>query len=379
MEISSVALPPVEAKPAALLVALELSKSTWLVALHSPAADKVSQHRLEGGDAEGLLTLIGRRRAHAEAVLGRPVRVVSCYEAGYDGFWLHRLLCHRDIDNRVLDAASILVDRRRRRAKTDRLDAAALLRTLMALERGEARVCRVVRVPSVEQEDNRRRSRERARLVNERGQHSSRIKGLLMTHGIRAFAPARPDWRERLDELHTAEGQPLPPCLKAEIVRECRRLWQVIAMITEVEAEQRRLAEDAAGRTVQLSRLRGIGLTIASVLTNEVFFRDFHNRREVAGYLGLASSPWSSGATNRDQGIEKSGNPRARRTAIELAWLWLRHQPRSGLALWFHERVGAAKGRIRRIMIVAMARKLMVALWRYLTEGVVPEGAALKI
>jgi transposase len=166
---------------------LELSKSTWLVALHSPAADKVSQHRLEGGDAEGLLTLIGRRRAHAEAVLGRPVRVVSCYEAGYDGFWLHRLLCHRDIDNRVLDAASILVDRRRRRAKTDRLDAAALLRTLMALERGEARVCRVVRVPSVEQEDNRRRSRERARLVNERGQHSSRIKGLLVTHGIRTL------------------------------------------------------------------------------------------------------------------------------------------------------------------------------------------------
>lgn len=199
-----------------------------------------------------------------------------------------------------------------------------------------------------------------------------------MTQGIRAFAPSRRDWRERLDELRTAEGRPLPPCLKAEIARECRRLWQVIDMITEVEADQRRSAEDTAGRTVQLSRLRGIGLTIASVLTNEVFFRDFRNRREVAGYLGLASSPWSSGAINRDQGLEKSGDPRARRTAIELAWLWLRHQPESGLALWFHERVGAAKGRIRRIMIVALARKLMVALWHYLTEGVVPEGAALK-
>lgn len=378
MEISSVALPPAKAEGATLFVALELSKSTWLVALHSPAADKVSQHRLAGGDVDGLLALIGRKREHAQITLGRPVRVVSCYEAGYDGFWLHRLLCDRDIDNHVLDAASILVDRRSRRAKTDRLDAAGLLRTLMAFDRGESRVCRVVRVPSVMQEDERRRSRERGRLVVERGQHSSRIKGLLMTHGIRDFTPSRRDWQERLDVLRTADGQPIPPCLKAEIARECRRLRQVIEMISEIEAEQEEAVEFEVSAAAQLLRLRGIGLAMATVLANEVFFRDFRNRREVAGYLGLASSPWASGRVTRDQGIAKSGNPRARRTAIELAWLWLRHQPGSGLARWFHERVGTTKGRIRRIILVALARKLMVALWRYVTQGLVPDGAALK-
>lgn len=199
-----------------------------------------------------------------------------------------------------------------------------------------------------------------------------------MTQGIRDFKPARRDWREQLKALSTADGRDLPPCLKREIERECRRLWLVMEMIAEVEVEQRQAAESTTPETVQLIQLRGIGLTIASVLTNEVFFRNFQNRREVAGYLGLASSPWSSGAVSRDQGIQRSGNPRARRTAIELAWLWLRHQPESGLAHWFRERVGAGKGRIRRTMIVALARKLMIALWRYLTQGLLPEGAMTK-
>jgi transposase len=206
MDLSTIARLPVGETPATLFVALELSKATWLVALHSPAADKISLHRLAGGDTQGLLSLIARKRDQAQAALARPVHVMSCYEAGYDGFWLHRLLETYGIDNRVLDAASILVDRRSRRAKTDRLDATALLRTLMALARGEPRVCRMVRVPSPEHEDNRRRSRERARLVSERTQHTSRIKGLLMTQGIRDFAPIRRDWRERLDELRTADG-----------------------------------------------------------------------------------------------------------------------------------------------------------------------------
>jgi transposase len=199
-----------------------------------------------------------------------------------------------------------------------------------------------------------------------------------MTLGVRDFEPARRDWQLRLDGLRAADGQALPPYLKAEITRECRRLHQVIEMIAEVEAEQEAALEVEAGRAAQLVRLRGIGLVSATVLVNEVFFRDFRNRREVAGYLGLASSPWSSGRVRRDQGIAKSGNPRARRTAIELAWLWLRHQPGSALAQWFRERVGMAKGRMRRIMLVALARKLMVALWRYLSEGLVPDGAALK-
>jgi transposase len=367
-----------EAPPATLFLALELSRSTWLVALHSPVADKVGQHRIEGGDTEGLLELIARKRAQAEEQLGRPVRVACCFEAGYDGFWLHRWLCARGVENRVLDAASVLVDRRARRAKTDRLDAAGLLRTLMALERGETQVCRVVRVPSPEREDARRRSRERARLVVERGQHTSRIKGLLMTQGIRDFEPTRGDWQARLEALRTPDGQPLAPCLRAELLRECRRLRQVMEMVAEVEAEQRVAAEAEDGTAARLARLRGIGVTFAAVLGNEVFFRDFQNRREVGAYLGLAPSPWRSGQIKRDQGIAKSGNPRARRTAIELAWLWLRHQPGSTLARWFHERVAGAKGRMRRIMLVAMARKLLVSLWRYVSTGAVPEGAVLK-
>lgn len=265
--------------------------------------------------------------------------------------------CARGIDNQALDAASILVDRRSRRAKTDRRDAAGLLRTLMALDRGASRVCRVVRVPSVAQEDARRRSRERARLVVERDQHSSRIKGLLMTLGIRDVAPARRDWQERLEGLRTADGQGLPACLKSEITRECRRLHQVIAMIAEVEAEPVAALDAAEGQAARLIRRRGIGLARATVLADEVFFRDFRTRREVAGDLGLASSPWASGRVWRDQGITKSGNPRARRTAIELAWLWLRHQPGSLLAQWVRERVGTARGRMRRIMLVALARE----------------------
>ena len=204
---------PTDTAPAAPFVALELSRSTWLVAMHSPIGDKISQHRLEGGDTEGLLELLTRKRAQAAEKLGRPVRVACCFEAGYDGFWLHRWLCARGIENRVLDAASLLVNRRARRAKTDRLDAAGLLRTLMALERGEMQVCRVVHGPTPAQEDARRRSRERARLVVERGQHTSRIKGLLMTQGIRDFEPTRRDWQARFEALRTPDGLPLAPCL----------------------------------------------------------------------------------------------------------------------------------------------------------------------
>ena len=379
MDVTPAAAPLSDAAPAAtLFAALELSRSTWVVALHSPAADKVSQHRLEGGDAEGLMDLLARRRGQAEERTGRPVRIACCFEAGYDGFWLHRWLRARGIENRVLDAASVLVDRRARRAKTDRLDAAGLLRTLMALERGEAQVCRVVRVPTPEQEDARRRSRERSRLVVERGQHTSRIKGLLMTQGIRDFEPTRRDWQERFEALRAPDGRALAPCLRAELLRECRRLRQVMEMVAEVEAEQKAAAEAEDGTSAHLARLRGIGPAFAAVLGDEVFFRDFRNRREVGGYLGLAPSPWQSGGVRRDQGIAKSGNPRARRTAIELAWLWLRHQPASAVVRWFHARVGEARGRMRRIMLVAMARKLVVALWRYVSEGIVPEGAALK-
>ena len=364
-------------QPATLFVALELSQATWLVALHSPIADKISINRIDGGDTDKLMALIEKKREQAARQLGRTMRVVSCYEAGRDGFWLHRFLIRHGIDNRVLNSASILVDRRARRAKTDRLDAAALLRVLMALVRGEEQVCRVVRVPSIAQEDERRLSRERERLLHERNSHIARIKGLLILHGVRDYRLIERDWKERLDAVRTAEGQALPARAKIEIERECRRLWLAKQMLAEVEREvEQMIAHDgAAGKLI---RVRGIGPTFASVLTHEVYYRSFDNRRQVGSYLGLVSIPWQSGGVRRDQGITRSGNARARRCAIELAWLWLRHQPGSALACWYRTRVGTMTGRMRRIALVALARKLIVALWRYLQNGIVPEGAVLK-
>ncbi len=352
-------------QPATVFVALELSKARWLVGLHSPLADKISRHSVAGGDSRALMELIVRARRRAEAQLARPVAVVSCSEAGYDGFWLHRLLRAEGVESHVMDPASLPVDRRARRAKTDRIDLGILLRALMAWHRGEKQVCRMVHVPSPEDEDRRRRSRERARLIRERVQHIGRIKGLLMTQGIRKFEPARRDWSERLSGLRCGDGRPVPPALEAEIERECRRLWLVIDMIKAVETERdEAAAPEAAGQAARLTRFAGIGPVSAHVLVDEVFHRDFANRREVASFFGLASSPYRSGSVQRDQGISRAGNPRARRVAIELAWLWLRHQPGSGLSRWFHDRVGATRGRFRRIMLVALARKLMVALWR---------------
>src|ERR671927_237630 len=265
--------------PATLFVALDLSRSTWVVVVHAPhAAGKVSRHKLAPG-AEGLLALVERIRGQAERALGAPVRVASCHEAGRDGFWLHRLLQEAGIENRVIDPASLLVDRRARRAKTDRLDAEALLRALMALRRGEPRVCAVVRVPSVEEEDARRTTRERANLLKERVRHVNRIKGLLATQGIDDYQPLRPDRLERLGALVIGDGRPLPERLAAEVRRHLRRLELVLEMLAEVEAERDRRAADAAGKAALLRRLRGIGAESAAVLAAEVFYRAFANRR----------------------------------------------------------------------------------------------------
>jgi transposase len=237
----------------------------------------------------------------------------------------------------------------------------------------------MVRVPSPEEEDRRRRGRERERLVKERVQHLGRVKGLLMTQGVRDFQPARRGWRDRLEALRTGDGRPLPDCLKAEIARECRRLALVDEMLDELERERDAASDGKAPQQAALlTKLRGIGPTSAHLLAGEVFHRDFANRRQVAAYLGLEPSPWQSGQVDQDQGISKAGNRRARRVAIELAWLWLQYQPDSGLSRWFKDRVGAARGRVRRIMLVALARKLIVALWRYLASGVVPEGASMR-
>ncbi|HTC79345.1 MAG TPA: IS110 family transposase [Terriglobales bacterium] len=364
-----------------IFVAIELSQRSWLVTLRSPDKDKMSRHKLEGGDHAGLLMLIERMRERAARTLGAVPAVVSCYEAGYDGFWLHRLLLAAGITNYVFDPSSIAVDQRARRVKTDRIDGERMLRTLMAYLRGEPRVVRIVRVPSVEQEDARRASRERARLTKEQTAHTTRIKALLRLLGMAVGNPRRRDWLSWLVKQRDWQGQAVPPQIMAEIKREHARLMLVREQLDApalAAADLTPAAAQMAQRSELLLRLKSLGPAFATTLTNEVFYKDFRNRREVASYFGLTPSPWQSGGIDRDQGISKAGNPRARCAAIEMAWLWLRHQPDSNLTQEYRRRTLNASKRIKRVAIVALARKLIVALWRYLTTGLVPEGAMLK-
>src|SRR5512132_1233831 len=385
--------PAAQDERATLLVGFELGKSSWLIGLYAPELGKtVSRHRIDGGDLGKVVELIAAMRRRLEK-LGKPVRVVSIYEAGYDGLWLHRALRAAGVDNRVIDAASVPVDRRARR-ETDRLDLEQLLRMLLALERGETRACRVVRVPSPAEEDAKRQHRERQVLVAERTGHGNRITGLLMAPGIRDVSPRRRDFVAHPQTLRTGDGEPLPPHTEQALRREHERLCLIERQIREIEAAQAAAikaaaatparqpeaggAESGVGRAALLMRLKGLGQIGAVVLSREVFYRHFGNRREVASYFGLTPSPYDSGGRRSHQGIGKAGNPRARTLAIELAWLWIRHQPESASTKWFVERAGTASGRIRRIAIVALARKLMIAPWRYLTTGMIPEGAIMK-
>ena len=364
-----------------ICAAIELSQKTWLVTLHSPDRDRISRHTIEGGDSAGLLALLEKIRARTADKLGYSPKIVTCYEAGYDGFWLHRLLLAAGIMNLVFDPASIPVEQRSRRAKTDRIDGELLVRTLMAYLRGEPRVVRIVRAPSVEQEDARRASRERDRLVKEQTAHTNRLKALLRLVGMAIGNPRRSDWLGWLAKQRDRQNRSVPPHLLAEITREHARLMLVREQLAALE--QMPAADDPATASMTerrnlLLRLKGMGPVFAATLANEVFYKDFRNRREVAAYFGLAPSPWRSGSIDREQGISKAGNPRARLKAVELGWLWLRHQPDSQLSQWFRTRTANAGSRARRIAIIALARKLVVALWRYLTTGMVPAEAAMK-
>jgi transposase len=367
------------------LLAIELSKKSWIIAANSPLVDRIGRYSLEACDWKGLVERIERIRMRVARELNRPVEVISCYEAGYDGFWLHRLLEAHGVRNYVIDAASLHVDRRARRTKTDHIDAVQLLRSLLAYLRGEPKVWSVVRVPSVAEEDERRLHRERHRLIAERVQHVNRIKGLCAVHGIYDYEPLRSNRMLRLERLRTGDGRELPRRLRAEIVRELQRLELVLQMIKAIEKERDAMAsatqtspDSNATKIQQLVKIKGIGVETATVLVGEVFYRHFDNRRQLASYVGLTPSHFRSGLMSHDQGISKAGNPKARTTMIELAWFWLRHQHDSSLSVWFRERVGAAKGRMRRITVVAVARKLLIALWRYLTTGLIPTGAAVK-
>jgi transposase len=380
---------------AAIFVSLELSRKTWLVTSVSPqSGSKMSKHSVPAGHVAGLLARFEELRAKARAQSGKIYPIVAIQEAGLDGFWIHRVLEAEGIESHVVDAASIATPRRRRRVKTDKIDGEALIRTLLAYKRGEPRVCSMVRAPTPEEEDRRRLSREYKTLIAERVEHANRIKGLLFAQGVLDYQPVRRDRRRRLEGLRTGDGRPLPSHLKAQITRELDRLELLLDQIKAVEQERACVltsaieAEASNVGTPQASQappmpqamlmgLKGIGPDFAAVLWTEGLYRSFANRRQIAAYAGLAPTPWQSGSLSHEQGVSKAGNPRLRTTMIQLAWLWLRHQPDSTLSRWFRERVATIQTS-RKKTIVALARKLLVALWKYIHAGVVIEGAIMK-
>ncbi len=360
--------------------ALELSKNSWLLAIQFPDRQQPSLYPIIGGDVEGLMAKLMDARERWAKVSGKAPSITLCYEAGYDAFWLARFLKARGIACLVVDPTSLQVNRRSRRAKTDRIDVGMLLRALIAWCRGERHVWSIVRIPSVDEEDLRRSHRERSRLIRERTAHINRIKGLLFGQGIRGLNIKTCYKRLELEKLVTGEGRPLPPRLTHEIAREIERLAMIqeqLAILERELVEAPTPCQASEKKRAQLLLLKGIGPVFSAVMAREIFYRQFDNRRQVAGFLGLVTSPYDSGAVERSQGISRAGSGAVRAMMIQAAWLWIRHQPKSALTQWFLRRTEGQGKRVRRIMIVALARKLAIALWRYLEQGLVPEGAFL--
>jgi transposase len=361
-----------------LHLALELSWTTWKLAFTVGAGQKPRLRSIPARDTDALMGEI--RAARRRFGLPEEAPVISCYEAGRDGFWLHRFLAHHRVENLVVDSASIEVNRRRRRAKSDGLDA-KLVGMLIRWHLGERKLWGIVRVPTADDEDRRQLHRELIELKARRTEHINRIKGLLA--GLGLSAPIDAGLLERLDRLRQWDGAELPDGLRQRIARELERWSLVGRQIHDLEAERTRLIRDpetAQGEPVRLLlKLRGIGENAAWLLVREFFgWRRIHNRRELASPAGLAPTPYDSGESRHEQGISKAGNRRVRWMMIELAWGWSRYQPTSELSLWYQRRFAAGNVRLREVGIVAVARKLLVALWKYLVTGEVPAGAVVQ-
>jgi transposase len=359
-----------------LYLAFELGWTSWGLAFSTAQAAPPRRVSIPARN----LGALAREIARARRRFGLPddAAVRSCYEAGRDGFWLHRFLTAQGIDNVVVDSSSIEVDRRARRAKSDALDVAKLLSLLMRYHNGESQVWSVVNVPTPEDEDRRQLHRDRDQLVRERTEHTNRIKGLLAAIGLDVIVDA--PLLMRLDNLRQWDGTPVPPELRARIAREFERWRLVDSQLSDLCNRQRRdVRDDAVPHVDQVRRLldlKGVGPVTAWTLVREVFgWRRIRNRRELASLVGLDPTPYQSGDAHREQGISKAGNRRVRWTLVELAWMWLRHQPSSALSQWYHRRFGQGNARARKVGIVALARKLVVALWKYLEHGEEPEGA----
>ena len=363
----------------ALYLAFELGEKTWKLGFTTGAGQRPRLRTVTARDVAAVLAEV--ERAKERFGLGKSVRVVSCYEAGRDGFWLHRCLVHHGIANLVVDSSSIEVKRRSRRAKTDRLDVGKLLTMLLRHGGGEQKVWSVVHVPPVEAEDRRQLHRELLTVKRDRTRVTNRIKGLLSSQGVVLALGA--GFVERLDAVCLWDESPVPSALRARLEREWAKVEGLTAQIKELEAERaallRRCSDPAVETARQLLLLRGIGTNSAWLYAMEFFaWRDFRNQREVGALAGLSPTPYDSGGMRREQGMSKAGNRHIRSMAIEIAWGWLRFQPDSALTRWYEERFGGGSSRVRRIGIVALARRLLVELWRYLETGAVPEGAVLK-
>jgi transposase len=361
-----------------LYLAFELSKEKWKLGFSTGLGQSPRRRTIDAGDLLALQQEIevAKKRFHLQT----DISVKSCYEAGRDGFWIHRYLLEERIENLVVDSSSINVDRRAKRAKTDRIDVEKLLNMLIRYYNGEQKVWSVVQVPSVEAEDKRHLHRQLSRYKVDRTRYICRIKGLLATQGLNL--PIHLDFLDKLEAVRLWDGSRLPPGLRARVEREYASLRYVEQHIRELEAERDELIETSSDPAVvkvrHLMKLRAIGPNSAWLFVMEFFgWREFRNRREVGGLAGLSPTPYQSGGEWREQGISKAGNCDVRAMAIEIAWCWLRYQPDSELAIWFRDKFGHSK-RTCKIGIVALARKLLIALWHYLETGEVPAGACLK-
>jgi transposase len=363
-----------------LYLSFELGEGSWTLSFTSGFAAPVHRRRVPARDRDAVLRQIEAMKERLG--LAASCRVVSCYEAGRDGFWLHRFLVAHEIENLVVDSSSIEVSRRSRRAKTDRLDGESLLDLLLRHRAGsQKRVFSTVRVPTVEQEDRRHLHRELCSAKQDRTRVTNRMKGLLANQGLTL------DWKrdvpQQLASLRRWDGSPLPEGLRARLGREWERVVFYTALIERLEAERREILQRGQDPVLQkvhqLNLLRGIGTNSAWLYAMELFgWREFRNRKQVGAIVGLTPTPHTSGTQERERGMSKAGNRHVRAMAIEIAWGWLRFQPRSALSQWYQRRFGSGSKRLRKIGIVALARKLLIELWRYLETGVVPEGAALK-
>jgi transposase len=369
----------VPAPTPALCMAIESGASEWKLYFSTGLGQHPRERTVPARRLDRLMAEVERAKKHFGLAADAPV--ASCYEAGRDGFWLHRALRAAGIANDVVESSSIEVKRQKRRAKTDGIDGGALLRLLWRYHNGEREALRIVRVPTLEEEDQRELHRELVTTKRERASVTNRIKGLLFKHGI--DLKELKDLPAQLKRVRLWNGDPLPKWMTERLRRDWRTVQELSAQIAEIEAERRRLlreANDAATEcTRKLIQLRGIGKNAGWLFSTEFFaWRNFKNRRQVGGLAGLTGTPYQSGGTNREQGISKAGNRWIRGIVVEIAWLWRRYQPESELSQWYERKYGHGNSRMRRIGIVALARKLLIELWKYLETGTPPAGAVLK-